>query len=100
MSAFPLREPVEGVEHCSSDAGSEDGSPRAMRLCASALRPSDTTVSSTVQALVGVRPAHWPVPHVCGMVPVELVAASPRAGLPLRCRLAASLAQHPRKLPT
>ena len=41
-----------------------------------ALGPSDT--------LVGVRPAHWPVPHVCGMVPVELVAASPRAGLPLQ----------------
>ena len=47
-----------------------------------ALGPSDT--------LVGVRPAHWPVSHVCGMVPVELVAASPRAGLRLRCRLAAS----------
>ena len=38
--------------------------------------PSDT--------LVGVRLAHWPVPRVCGMVPVELAAASPRAGLPLQ----------------
>ena len=38
--------------------------------------PSDT--------LVGVCPAHWPVPHVCGMVPVELAAASPLADLPLQ----------------
>ena len=54
--------------------------------------------SAPLDTLVGVRPAHWLVPHVCVMVPVELVAASPRAGLPLRCRLDASLAQHPRNV--
>ena len=68
-----------GVETGRIEPRSPDGRPGGhirSGWSVSRFGPSDT--------LVGVRPAHWPVPHVCGMVPVELAAASPHAGLPLQ----------------
>ena len=85
-----IRDRLHRIEPCSPNSrpGVE---PEGLSLALPMVRPgghirSGWSVSrfGPSDTLVGVRPAHWPVPHVCGMVPVELVAASPRAGLPLQ----------------
>ena len=85
-----IRDRLHRIEPCSPN--SHPGvRPEGLSLALPKATPEDTfaavgasLASAPRTPLVGVRPAHWPVPHVCVMVPVELAAASPRAGLPLQ----------------
>ena len=85
-----IQDRLHRIEPCSPN--SHPGvRPEGLSLALPMVAPEDTFAAVGVHpapgpsdTLVGARPAHWPVPHVCGMVPVELAAASPRAGLPLQ----------------
>ena len=101
-----IRDRLHRIEPCSpnSHPGVE---PERLSLALPKAAPEDTFAAVGVHpalgpsdTLVGVRPAHWPVPHVCGMVPVELTAASPKRRSAMRSSLAGRfpLTQHPKSI--